>query len=30
LLPTRTAQEKPMIGSKGEPPLIFWRIDFSD
>src|ERR1035437_9506333 len=24
--PTRTAREKPMMGSKGEPPLIFWRM----
>src|ERR1035438_8345786 len=24
--PTRTARENPMMGSKGEPPLMFWRI----
>jgi hypothetical protein len=26
--PTRTAREKPMMGSKGDPPLMFWRMDF--
>src|SRR5438477_8848486 len=26
MLPTRTARENPMIGSYGDPPLMFWRI----